>query len=120
MAMTSDAQILSGLSYMEMQQVYTENFSLGNLLGGMQNKFFLIGSICKLTYMAKQKSPGVTHWQIIKKLTNGMNLPERFLMGLAIMCDDFSYETKEFPNFGVPDKDILPKIKEILNNYMPF
>jgi hypothetical protein len=116
----SDREIIDGLSYLEMCDVYSKNFSLHNILGGMQNKFFLIGSICRLTHAAKQKSPGVTHWQIIKKLTFDLHLPERFLMGLAIMCDDFAYETNEFPNFGVEDKDVIPKIKEILKNWMPF
>lgn len=118
--MTSDTEILSGLSYLEMQQVYSANFSLGCILGGIQNKFFLIGSICRLTHLAKQKAPGITHWHIILKLTQDLHLPERFLMGLAILCDDFAYESKDFPTFGVEDKDVIPKIKEILKNYMPF
>lgn len=120
MNLRTDAAIMDRMSYQEMQEVFSEYFSLYHITGGMQNKFFLIGSICKLTHLAKQKTPGITHWHIIKKLTEDMNLPEKFLMGLAIMCDDFSYETKEFPNFGIPDKEIIPKVKEILNSWMPF
>ena len=61
----SDFDILNGLSYKEMEDVYTKNFSLGYLEKNIQTKFALIGLICYLTYKAKLKQPGITHWQII-------------------------------------------------------
>lgn len=112
--------VVNGMSYMQMQQCYEENFAIGHINGNIQEKFALIGLICYLTYKAKQKSPGVTHWQIIKKLTEGMDLPERFLMGLSIMCDDFSYGCTDFPTFGLDPKEIINKVKQIFNNYLPF
>ena len=36
------------------------------------------------------------------------------------MCEDFAYGCKEFPTFGIKDKDIPLKIKEILKTYLPF
>ena len=49
-----------------------------------------------------------------------MQLPEEFLKGLAIVCEDFSYGCTEFPTFGISQKELIPKAKEILNTYMPF
>ena len=116
----NDANVLNGMSYIQMQRCYNENFSIGHINGKIQDKFALIGLICYLTYKAKQKSPGITHWHIIKKISVGMDLPERFLMGLAIMCEDFSYGCTDFPTFGVDQKDIIKTVKNILDNYRPF
>ncbi len=116
----NDSNIINGMTYAEMQECYDKNFSLGYISKKIQDKFLLISLICYLTYKAKQKSPGVTHWQIIKKLTEGLNLPERSLMGLSIMCDDFSYGCTEFPTFGIDSKEIIIKVKQIFNNILPF
>lgn len=101
------------------RQFYNECYSLGNLGCSIQDKFALIGLICYVTDKAKQKQPA-THYQIIKGLSKGLSLPESFICGLAIMCEDFAYESKEFPTFGVESKDIVSTVRNILNTYMPF
>ena len=57
--------------------------------------------------------------QIIKKII-GEQLPENFIQALAIICEDFSYNCNDFPNFGFEDKEMPKEIKRILMNYLPF
>ena len=47
-------------------------------------------------------------------------VPEDILKGLAVICSDLGYACTNFPTFGLKDKEIPNKIKEILNNYLPF
>lgn len=110
----------SDYSFDELRHMYSGYFSLGNLNKDISSKFFLISAICNLTKLAKAKCPDITHWQVIYKLADGMQLPEEFLKGLAIVCEDFSYGCTEFPTFGISQKELIPKAKEILNTYMPF
>ena len=103
------------LTYQQLQNLYSENFSLGNI----QDKFVLISLICKLTHIFSRKKPNVTCYQIIKKII-GEQLPENFIQALAIICEDFSYNCNDFPNFGFEDKEMPKEIKRILMNYLPF
>lgn len=108
------------MSYNELRRVYDGNFSLGYLNKDIQSKFFLISAICEITRLAKQKKPDVTYWQIVYNISEKSGLPEKFLKGLAVVCEDFSYGCNEFPTFGVEKKNLIPKIQEILNSYLPF
>ena len=105
--------------YKEMQRTYSRLFSLGYLNTDISTKFALISLIGYLTFRIKQKKPDVTPYQIIRKII-GDDLPEDFIKGLSIIVDDFSYMCKSFPTFGIKDKEIPSKIKEILNSYIPF
>ena len=51
---------------------------------------------------------------------DGDNLPEDYIKGLSVVVSDFSNGCKEFPTFGLEDKKIPSKIKEILTMYLPF
>jgi hypothetical protein len=105
--------------YKEMERIYNEYFSLGYLNTDISNKFALISLTGYLVYKLKQKSPDVTPYKVLMKIV-GDSIPEDFIKGLSIIVDDFSYMCKEFPTFGIKDKDIPNKIKEILNSYIPF
>ena len=107
------------LTYQQLQKLYSENFSLGNINGNIQDKFILISLICKLTRICSRKKPDVNCYQIIKKII-GEQLPEKFIQALAIICEDFSYNCNDFPNFGFEDKEMTKEIKSILMNYLPF
>ena len=107
------------LTYQQLQKLYSENFSLGNINGNIQDKFVLISLICNLTRIFSRKKPDVTCYQIIKKII-GEQLPEKFIQALAIICEDFSYNCNDFPNFGFEDKEMPKEIKRILMNYLPF
>lgn len=82
-------------------------------------KMGLISLICYLTERLKEKKPDITHYQVIRKIT-GDSIPEDRIKGLAVICSDFGYGCKEFPTFGLADKDIPNKIKELISQFVPF
>lgn len=110
---------IDSIKYSDLKSYYSKYFSLGYLNTDINTKFALISLICYLVNKLKEKRPDVTYYQIIYKL--GVDsVTEDFIKGLSIMCEDFAYGCKEFPTFGIKDKDIPLKIKEILKTYLPF
>lgn len=112
-------------SFKELRQLYSEYFSLGYINGNntrspIENRFVLISLICYVTYKTKLKNPDTTHYQIITKLSQNLGLPDEFIKGLSIICEDFSYQCTKFPTFGLEGKNILLEINAILKTYIPF
>ena len=106
--------------YSQMRQEYANKYSLGYLNTDIKTKFALISLVGYLTYNLKQKKPGVTAYSILNKLNEKLNLPIDFIKGLAVVCDDFSYQCKEFPTFDIEPKNMLKTIYDILKSYIPF
>lgn len=111
--------IITTPPYDEMQRVYARWFSLGNLNTDINAKFALISLICYLTDKLKSKKPDITHYQVVRKII-GNDFPEDTVKGLAVICSDFAYGCTQFPTFGIDDRSIPSKIKEILSNWVPF
>lgn len=113
------------MNFRELDQFYSENFSLGYINGStsrspFENRIVLISLVCYVTYKTKLKNPDITHYEIIMKLSKNLGLPDEFIKGLSIICKDFSYQCTEFPTFGLKGQDILKEIISILNSYIPF
>lgn len=113
------------MNFRELQRFYNENFSLGYINSGhnrsaIEERMILISLICYVTYKSKLKNPDTTHYQIIMKLSDKLGLPDNFIKGLAIICEDFSYQCTEFPTFGLKGQDILKEIRSILSGFLPF
>lgn len=113
------------MTYNELDNFYSENFSLGyinetNSRSTFENRLVLISLLCYVTYKTKLKHPDTTHYSIIMKLSDKLGLPDNFLKGLSIICKDFSYSCSEFPTFGLKGQDIIKEIREILKSYVPF
>lgn len=109
------------MKFEELRQLYKENFSLEYLGNSIENKMILICLICYITDKAKSKKPDITYYQVITKICKDLGgLPEEFIKVLAIICEDFSYGCTTFPTFNLKNEEIIPKIKEILTNYLPF
>lgn len=113
------------MNFHELQRFYNENFSLGYINSGhnrsaIEERMILISLICYVTYKSKLKNPDTTHYQIIMKLSDKLGLPDNFIKGLAIICEDFSYQCTEFPVFGLKGQDILKEIRSILSGFLPF
>lgn len=104
------------LTYSDLQQIYNQHFSLGFLGNDINNKFALISLVCYLTSKIQTKIPDYTNYKTLVKL----NCPKNLLNRLSIICDDLSYCCTSFPIFGLTDKEIPDKIKELLNNSVPF
>ena len=113
------------MKFSELQRIYSENFSLGHIntqneRSSIESRFILISLICYVHYKTKLKHPDTTYYEIIVKLSNNLGLPDEFLKGLAIVCEDFAYDCQSFPTFGLEGKAILKEIVAILRSYIPF
>ena len=113
------------MSFKELKKLYTDNFSLGYLNipeanghSSFERKLILISLMCYVVEKNKPKNPDLTAYALLYKLNT--NLPDDFLKGLAIICEDFSYQCHDFPTFGLKGQDILKEIRQILNTYVPF
>jgi len=115
------------MKYNELRQFYSEHFSLGYLNlpesdghSPFERKLILISLLCYVVEKNKPKNPDLTHYALLYKLNATLGLPDEFLKGLAIVCEDFSYQCHKFPTFGLEGKKILEEIIKILKTYMPF
>lgn len=114
------------MKYNELRTFYSDYFSLGYINSKasdrsvFENRIVLISLICYVTYKTKLKNPDTTHYEVIMKLSKGLGLPDNFIKGLSIVCEDFSYQCADFPTFGLEGKNILKEIISILKSYIPF
>ncbi len=104
----------------DLNNLYKQNFSLGYLGKSIENKLALISLICYVTYKYRLKKPDVTYYQVIMKICDGLGFSEDLIKALAIICEDFGYMCTEFPTFGLKGNEVINKIRELLNNYLPF
>ena len=107
------------IKYEDLKSIFTNNFSLSTLGSDFSSRVGLISLICYLYFKLKPKSPDLSYWSLVYKLGNGI-VPENFLRGLSILCEDFGRNCYEFQTFGIEDKKIPSKIKEILSSWLPF
>ena len=115
------------MSFEELRRFYAEHYSLGYLNLSEENghspferKLILISLINYIVEKNKPKNPDLTYYSLIYKLSANLGLPDDFLKGLAIVCEDFAYSCHDFPTFGLKGKDILTEITNILKTYVPF
>ena len=110
-------------TYKELEDYYREYFSLGNLNCDLGSKFALISLICFLTKQARQKNPDATCYLVIMKIINNneSSYDMKFIRGLSVVCTDLMKHCNEFLTFDMKSsKEMVVKIKEILNTYLPF
>lgn len=113
-------------SYEEKVGFYVRNFSTGSFSSGkLSNKLALISLISLVTKKLREKEGNLTVKAVIEKILQRPLIStqsfDSFLIGLSIICEDFLYEVKEIDNFGFTDsKQIINKIKELLNEWLPF
>lgn len=111
--------IIRNPKYEELQEIYEKYFSLGHLGTSFENKLALLSMLCHLKEQLSAKKSDVTHYQVLRNIV-GSKLPEDVIKGIAVVCSDMSYGCKEFPTFGLDNKQMIAKIKEIADNYLPF
>ena len=102
--------LLQNETYKELKEIYSKYFTLVSL-------------ICLLTDASKKKNPDATCYQVIMKVLelSKSALPEQDVIGLAIVCEDFLNNSTKFNNCGLKTPDeIIGKIKEILDQWLPF
>lgn len=110
----------SELSYRQLEDLYKQYFSTGNIAADINEKFALISLIGYIVYNMKKKKPDVSYYEVCYKLMEGLGFEEINIKALAIMVEDFSYGCKDYPTFGLSPKEMPKKIREILQKCMPF
>ena len=114
------------MTFKELDSFYNEHYSIGYLNASkgsrspFENRIVLVSLICYVTYKTSLKHPDTTHYAVIKKVSDKLGLPENFLIGLSIVCKDFSYQCTDFPTFGLKGQDIVKEAVAILKTYVPF
>lgn len=125
-----DSQLnLNSISYEDKVEIFTKLFSsCSNLSGSFEKKIELINCLCFLSFKMKEKDP-MTYSNtllVLEKLYpaefNEKNSPfKSYLTGLSIVCDDLLYNVKTINNPGFKNaQDIVIKVKELINEWMPF
>lgn len=109
----------TSITYKQLKQFYSEYFGLSNLNVSSEERLAILSLVSYTVQKLKAKKPDVTYYSVLKKLAPSA-MPEDYLYGLAIICEDFAYDCKEFPTFDLKGNEIIKKIKDILSNYIPF
>lgn len=102
-----------------LRQIHSAYFSLGYLNTDINTKFALISLVCYLVQVIKTKKPNITHYDVIKQIIKD-EIPDSFCRSFGVICEDFAYGCSEFPKFGIEDKKIPAKVREILLTWVPF
>lgn len=111
--------IITTPPYEELQEIYKKNFSLPYLSEDLSDKLALISFCCYITHELQKKKPDVTHYQVLRKVC-GEFVSEDTLKALAVICSDFGYGCTKFPTFNLSNKEIMVKIRELVNLLLPF
>lgn len=111
--------IIRNPRYEELQEIYQRYFSFGNFGISFDAKLAFLSMLAYITEQLKAKKPDITHYQVLRNIV-GSKLSEDVIKGIAVVCADMSYNCKEFPTFGLNTKQMINKIKDLADNYLPF
>ena len=120
----SAIRLLQSMDYHDKLEVYSKIYDIGTFSEDMNDKLVLI-SLLTLTYRKmKEKNPDITPLMILMKLTNTSKSNNHYylmLESLSIIVENFSYACKKVDNCGLTNsQDIINKIKQILDLWLPF
>lgn len=111
------------MTYQELNSIYKENFSLISIPFTAKVKLELINLIC-YTIMRVKRAISVYDLLTVKIYKDNAcmkDMPE--IKILACICEDLLHDSslEDFQNYGREDaKSILTRIKEILDDTLPF
>lgn len=120
------SNIIDSMDYFAKKEIYNKYFSLGTLNGiKVVNEKLILISLISFTYLKMlEKDPQITPLSILMKITNQKKDGTAFyqtLEGLSIAVEDFCYGCTSADACGLKNStEIINKIKEILNTWMPF
>jgi hypothetical protein len=113
------------LTYEEKKDIYLKEFSLGNFHSKNVNEKLILVSLLSVVYIKmKEKNQNITPLEILISITKQKSDNSSFyqmLESLSILVEDFCYDCDKSESFGLKtSQEIINKIKEILNTWMPF
>lgn len=116
---------LDNLTYKDKLSCYNKVFSLGNFQSDdMNQKLILISLVSLLTQKMREKDATLTPLKLLMKLTGQIEDNSgfyQFLESLSIIVEDLLYGSKKIDACGMKtSQEIINKIKEILNTWLPF
>jgi hypothetical protein len=115
---------INNLSYEDKFKLYIRCFGFGGLVSPeLDDKLILISLIALTSYKLKEKNPKFTTLDLLIQITKEKEGTSFYksLENLAMLVDDLSYGVTKFDSCGLTDsKQIINKIKELLNTWTPF
>lgn len=119
------ALIINSLEYKDKRDIFEKCFSIGNFGTQNVNDILILLSLVSLTFLKlKEKDPNVTPLSILTKITNQRQDNSEYyklLESLSILVEDLTYNCTKADNCGLNNsQEIITKIKEILNTWLPF
>lgn len=93
--------------------------------GDLADKLAIISLLCYLTQTLRKKKPSITVRQVVTTCLGQVapiadpNFPTA-VDHMTAVCEWASFGCTKFPNFGIKDKEIPAKIKELYQNMLPF
>lgn len=116
---------LDSLEYTDKLSAYNRVFSLGNFTSDdMNDKLVLISLVALANQKMKEKDATMTPLKLLMKITGEIKSNSgfyQFLEALSIMVEDLSYGCNKIDTCGMKtSQEIINKIKEILDQWLPF
>jgi len=115
----------TGIDFSQRRDLYVKYFSLGTIGKNTVNDKLILISLLSLTYIKmKEKKPDITVLDILKSITKqpvDNSIFYQMLESLSIIVEDFSFNCTIADSCGLhSSQEIINKIKEILNTWIPF
>lgn len=113
---------LSEISFDKTLAIYQKFFSLHYLNSNLGDKLGVLALTCYLTNELRKKNKDITCYDVLLKVGKDFGEVDKntFLKSLGVVCEDLMYGVKEFPDYGVPLKDMPKQLKKLLDSYVPF
>ncbi len=113
------------LEYTDKLSAYNKIFSLGKFNSdNMNDKLVLISLVALANKMMKEKDATMTPLKLLMSITGQIKDNSgfyQFLESLSIIIEDMSYGCKKIDACGMKtSQEIINKIKEILDTWLPF
>lgn len=113
---------LRDISFDKALAIYKKFFSVHYLNSNLGDKLAVIALTCYITKELRKKDKTITCYDVLLKVGKdfGKEDKETFLKSLGAICEDFMYGVKEFPDYGVPLKEMPKQLQKLLDSYVPF
>ena len=116
---------LSSLPYIDKQEVFSRIFSLGKFSSDdLNEKLVLVSLVALLTKQMRIQNPEITTLQLLLKLSGTIvdnSSYYQFLEGLSCLVEDALYGCTKIDACGCKtSQEVVEKIKNLLNNWLPF
>lgn len=113
--------IIQQMDISQLKQILNSDLNIGIPASkDMGDRMALIIMICYLTNVLKQKKPGITHYQVIRLCTKGLEGEDTIIDALSLICDWFASGCTKFPDLGYEAKKMPDEIKRLIHQLMPF